>query len=259
MGIGRSSGTHMKAPGLLIVLGSLLVLPLQLCGAAQLRPTELRCEYLQDPRGIDTPRPRLSWVLEPIKPSIQGQSQSAYQILVASTPDSLARDQGDLWDSGRVRSEESVLVIYAGKRTGFRAALFLESARLGSRREAIGLERAGVLEHGFAGTVGLGGCEVDRPGRTRARVRAGRHELDLVSGRRSRRQRPRSARAISVARLICPSWRHSMRPGLRSPRTTNSWPTSTARRLEKGPPSKRSAISMCSRNCGPVGISSRSR
>ena len=175
----------MKAPGFLIVLGSLLILPLQLCGAAQLRPSELRCEYLHDPRGIDTPRPRLSWVLEPTKPSIQGQSQSAYQILVASNPDLLARDQGDLWDSGRVRSEESVLVGYAGSELGFGSTLLLECARLGSRREALGLERAGVLEHGFAGAVRLGGGEVDRPGRTRAHGRARRHELDLVSGRGS--------------------------------------------------------------------------
>jgi alpha-L-rhamnosidase len=57
-------------------------------------------------------------VLEPAKASVQGQSQSAYQILVASTETQLARDQGDLWDSGRVRSEASVLVSYAGSELG---------------------------------------------------------------------------------------------------------------------------------------------
>ena len=36
-------------------------LTLQLLQAA-LTPTDLRCEYLKDPLGIDLPKPRLSWV-----------------------------------------------------------------------------------------------------------------------------------------------------------------------------------------------------
>lgn len=104
----------MNATAFLIVLGSVSFLPLQLLGAARVVPTELRCEYLQDPEGIDTVHPRLSWVLEPTKASVYGQHQSAYQILVASTESRLARDEADLWDTGRVRSSESVLVDYAG-------------------------------------------------------------------------------------------------------------------------------------------------
>lgn len=42
----------------------------------------LRCEYLDNPPGIDTPQPRLSWVLTSGE---RGQKQSAYQILVASS------------------------------------------------------------------------------------------------------------------------------------------------------------------------------
>ena len=44
-----------------------------------------------------------------------GAKQTAYQILVASTPEKLAADEGDLWDSGRVASDQSTQVVYAGK------------------------------------------------------------------------------------------------------------------------------------------------
>jgi alpha-L-rhamnosidase len=45
----------------------------------------------------------------------RGIRQTAYQILVASTPEILAKDQGDLWDSGKVASDRSVHIDYQGK------------------------------------------------------------------------------------------------------------------------------------------------
>jgi alpha-L-rhamnosidase len=44
----------------------------------------------------------------------RGIKQTAYQVLVASTPELLAKDQGDLWDSGKVVSDQSFGVAYAG-------------------------------------------------------------------------------------------------------------------------------------------------
>ena len=73
---------------------------------------QLRCEYLQDPLGIDVTQPRLSWILTSDQ---RGQKQTAYQVLVASTPDLLAKDQGDLWDSGKVVSDQSIQVEYVGR------------------------------------------------------------------------------------------------------------------------------------------------
>jgi len=73
--------------------------------------TTLRCEYAASPLGIDVREPRLSWVLESDR---RGERQTAYQVLVASTPEELAADRGDLWDSGRRESEESAFVAYAG-------------------------------------------------------------------------------------------------------------------------------------------------
>lgn len=94
-------------------------------------PEELRCEYLERPLGIDMLRPRLSWkvvisdqsaqslgpvsgVLSPDK-APRGIKQAAYQVLVASSRQLLKSDTGDLWDSGKVESDQSVNVEYAGK------------------------------------------------------------------------------------------------------------------------------------------------
>ena len=78
-------------------------------------PARLRCESLTDPLGIDARRPRLSWILEPASPEVRGRRQTAYRILVASSPALLEADRGDLWDSGRVASDESVGIAYAGR------------------------------------------------------------------------------------------------------------------------------------------------
>jgi alpha-L-rhamnosidase len=77
-----------------------------------LQPDELRCEYLSNPRGIDVARPRLSWLL-PVGP--RGRRQSAYRILVAGTPEQLGKGQGEIWDSGVVKSDQSTFVEYDGR------------------------------------------------------------------------------------------------------------------------------------------------
>src|SRR6516225_7781826 len=63
----------------------------------------LRCEYQSDPLSIATPKPRLSWIIQSER---RGERQTAYRVLVASTPEILAKDQGDLWDSGKVASDQ---------------------------------------------------------------------------------------------------------------------------------------------------------
>jgi alpha-L-rhamnosidase len=78
---------------------------------SSLRITELRCEYQQDAVGVDTQHPQLGWQIESLDPGIR---QFAYQVLVAKSPELLASDQGDLWDSGKVKSSDSVHVPYLG-------------------------------------------------------------------------------------------------------------------------------------------------
>ena len=65
---------------------------------------KLRCEYKSNPLGIDTEKPRLSWQLTSTR---RGAAQSAYQIQVQD-------GQDDLWDSGKVSSDQSIHVPYDG-------------------------------------------------------------------------------------------------------------------------------------------------
>ena len=78
--------------------------------AAEVR--EPRCEYMVDPVTVGAGSPRLSWIMAADR---RGQRQTAYHILVASSADLLAKDQADLWDSGRIASDRSIHVEYAGK------------------------------------------------------------------------------------------------------------------------------------------------
>mgnify|MGYP001002793410 CR=1 FL=1 len=81
----------------------------------------LRCEYRINPLGIDILTPRLSWEMRDAR---RGARQTAYQVLVATTADRLAADRGDLWDSGKIPSDQSAQIVYAGKPLESRTACY---------------------------------------------------------------------------------------------------------------------------------------
>jgi alpha-L-rhamnosidase len=99
------------------LLGLILMLPALAPAAGQdpSAPEKLRCEYLENPLGIDVLSPRLSWQL---RDSRRGAGQTAYQIQVASSVELLGKGRGDLWDSGKVNSAETIQVAYGGKAMG---------------------------------------------------------------------------------------------------------------------------------------------
>ncbi len=103
-----------------LTLCSILLLLNGLCHA-EIQVKHLRCEYLVNPIGIDAETPRLSWTLESRQ---RGEKQTAYQILVASSPQALKRDQGDLWDSGKVTSDETSQIVYQGTALPSRQSCF---------------------------------------------------------------------------------------------------------------------------------------
>ncbi len=72
-----------------------------------------KCEYLSNPKGIDIKQPRFSWILLSNK---RGQRQTAYQILVSSNRKLLNQNQGDLWETKKVASEQSTHIRYDGKK-----------------------------------------------------------------------------------------------------------------------------------------------
>ena len=75
-------------------------------------PDTLRCEYMEDPLGVDTTEPRFAWVLAHAE---RAEKQTAYQVLVATTPEGLSQGRGDQWDSGKVAGDDFTQVVYAGK------------------------------------------------------------------------------------------------------------------------------------------------
>ncbi len=83
--------------------------------AAKLHPANLRCEYKTDPLGIDVAKPRLSWLLVSDAPAERGQTQSAYEILVAGSRADLDAGKGELWSTGQIKSDETIQIEYAGK------------------------------------------------------------------------------------------------------------------------------------------------
>ena len=90
-------------------------------------PVDLRCEYLANPLGIDEQHPRLGWKLQVKDPKQRGVRQTAYQVLVASSLEALAQDRSDLWDSGKVETERSIQIEYAGRPLASEMYWLLES------------------------------------------------------------------------------------------------------------------------------------
>ncbi|MBE0653163.1 MAG: family 78 glycoside hydrolase catalytic domain, partial [Bacteroidales bacterium] len=76
----------------------------------KLLPTELRCEYLEGPMGIDTGEPRFSWILESESMDV---IQTTYEIMVSKEDDGF-NHKSIVWSSGRIISGESVNIPYQG-------------------------------------------------------------------------------------------------------------------------------------------------
>ena len=102
-------------------LALIIVLSLAACGAQTepvgevidetlLRATEQKVNNLDTPLGIDT-TPQFRWTN---KSTTTGRLQTAYQIIVSSTPELAAAHTGDVWDTGKVESADSFDIPYEG-------------------------------------------------------------------------------------------------------------------------------------------------
>jgi hypothetical protein len=80
-------------------------------GAVPLAASTLRVDGTSTPLGSDDAHPSLSWRLTS---GVADEQQGTYRILVATTPSRLVAGRADVWDSGTVRSSDSVGVAYAG-------------------------------------------------------------------------------------------------------------------------------------------------
>src|SRR5580693_1894442 len=75
------------------------------------KPEKLECESVVTPLGMDAEKPTLSWQLRDTR---DGAKQTAYEVQVASSASNLAAGKGDVWDSGKIESNDSIGVVYGG-------------------------------------------------------------------------------------------------------------------------------------------------
>jgi alpha-L-rhamnosidase len=102
------------------ILGALLSLAMTThagmmrTSSCSIQIARLYCDHAVNPPAIDHRKPTLSWILSSKQ---RGSRQSAYQILVSRNLSSLRRGIGDMWNSGKVDSDNSTNVVYGGTAT----------------------------------------------------------------------------------------------------------------------------------------------
>ena len=106
-GAHRMNGFKLKN-GIFLLL---CVFTFSIINAAPCKVTNLRCEYLTNPLGIDAQNPRLSWRLED---SRRGAKQVAYQVLVSLNNSDFSTSEHIQWNSGKVNGSATFLR-YGGK------------------------------------------------------------------------------------------------------------------------------------------------
>ena len=115
-------------------------------------PSGLMVEFLRNPAdgSVNNPQPHFSW--------IPNQPQKSYQILVSSTRQKLAAGIGDLWNSGKIASDQSVGVQFSGsplKPNGlyfWQITCWNDGSAIGSKSEIQGF-RTGIFENGATTSV----------------------------------------------------------------------------------------------------------
>lgn len=75
-------------------------------------PMGLLVDGVSNPLAIDCGMARFTWMSED---TARGERQTAYQILVSGNRANLAAGTGDWWNNGKVASDKSASVEYAGR------------------------------------------------------------------------------------------------------------------------------------------------
>ena len=145
-------------------------------------PQGLTVEHLTDATGIDAVSPRLGWRLKAVDREMTGLRQTAYQIAVASSREKLEKGQADLWDSGKVESEQSFGVGYSGKalqssqRCWWRVRVWENKTANPSAWSQPHRWVMGVMKPGDWKAKWIGGNAI-----TRSTAQRGKHAEELVS------------------------------------------------------------------------------
>lgn len=88
-----------------------LLYSFSLFSSSPLQISQLKCEYLENPLGIDVAKPRFSWTFHSTG---RNQYQSAYEILVSENLNELEQNKGANWASGKVTDSQNIQIEYGG-------------------------------------------------------------------------------------------------------------------------------------------------
>lgn len=94
-----------------LLLVPLLFSPLLAIAGAGVSVEGLTVESMRAPVGVESPNPRFSWHYAG---EARGFRQSAWRIMVATSPQALSTNKPDLWDSGWKNGPDTLNVPYAG-------------------------------------------------------------------------------------------------------------------------------------------------
>ncbi|MDP2914900.1 MAG: family 78 glycoside hydrolase catalytic domain [Candidatus Aminicenantes bacterium] len=166
-------------------------------------PRDLTCEYLDDPLGIDSRRPRFTWKL---RHPDRGAVPEAYRIIVGSRAEEVDQGRGDLWDSGRVRSDGTTLIAYGGRPLKSRQRCFWKVRWWDREGRTSAFSRAAFFETGLLERSDWSahwiGMDSPRYFKTKGTVLSGQYRGDYIQTEGiylaknfSANPRPRSARA----------------------------------------------------------------
>ncbi len=120
----------------------------------------LRCMDLDNPSGV-TDKPYFGWSIDNPK---DGVTQSAYQILVASSPDLLNESSADLWNSGKVPSGSQSHIYYEGKPLSSANRYYWTVKSWDQDGEACGLSKPATFDVGLINNKDWAGSKwIKRP------------------------------------------------------------------------------------------------
>ncbi|MFF9810496.1 family 78 glycoside hydrolase catalytic domain [Streptomyces coeruleorubidus] len=116
----------------------------------------LTVEHRTDPLGVDAIRPRFGWRM---RSATRGRSQGSYRILVATSSDKLSTTRADVWDSGRVRSSDSVAVRYEGEPLSASTRYHWTVTVWDTADRPVGVAFPSTFETGLMSTDGVSGWD----------------------------------------------------------------------------------------------------
>ncbi len=106
---------------------------------------DLTTEYKTNPIGIGELQPRLSWK---IKSEARNVRQLSYQIIAARSEEDLKRKKNLLWDSGVIKSSQSIHITYSGTSLKSRGRVYWQAiieTNAGKAKSEIAFFELGLL------------------------------------------------------------------------------------------------------------------